>query len=96
MTTSGLSSQTCIEVFNLYTTGQVTEAEQLQLKLAVSEWGFGKGGINGTKWVVAKYLGYPEESSWCRRPYPNFLDEEKRSWITKQVETLEVVEKGLS
>lgn len=87
--------QTCMEIFNLYISGKRVEAEKLQIQLAVVEWGFGKGGINGTKWVVAKYLGYPEDSAWCRRPYPKFLDEEKRVWITKQVKGLEMVEKEL-
>lgn len=87
--------QTCVELFNLHTAGKTAEAEQLQLQVAVAEWGFAKGGINGTKWVVAKYLGYPEESSWCRRPYPKFVDEEKRTWITKQVKGVEKVENGL-
>lgn len=59
------------------------------------EWGFGKGGINGTKWVVAKYLGYPESSSACRRPYPLFADKSKQSWITAQVKCLEDIEKSL-
>lgn len=60
------------------------------------EWGFAKGGINGTKWVVAKNLGYPETSADCRRPYPKYADEEKRAWILKQVEVLDSVEKSLS
>lgn len=84
-----------MEIFDLYNAGKSAEAEHLQIQLAVVEWGFGKGGINGTKWVVAKYLGYPEESAWCRRPYPKFLDEEKRAWITKQVKGLEAIEKKL-
>jgi dihydrodipicolinate synthase/N-acetylneuraminate lyase len=84
-----------MEIFNLYNSGKRTEAEKLQIQLAVAEWGFGKGGINGTKWVVAKYLGYPEDNACCRRPYPKFLDEEKRAWITKQVNGLQVIEQGL-
>lgn len=60
------------------------------------EWGFAKGGINGTKWVVAKKLGYPETSEDCRRPYPRYTDEEKRAWILKQVQVLDSVENSLS
>jgi hypothetical protein len=84
-----------VELFNLYNAGETSQAETLQLQIAVAEWGFGKAGINGTKWVVAKYLGYPEESSWCRRPYPKFLDEEKRAWVTKQVKMTDHLEKRL-
>lgn len=52
------------------------------------EWGFGKGGINGTKWVVASLLGYPTEKAHCRRPYPQFVDEKKQAWIAETVRPL--------
>lgn len=87
--------QTCIEIFNLYVAGKKAEAEELQIKLASVEWGFGKGGINGTKWVVGKFLGYPEESTWCRRPYPKFLDNGKREWIENTVKPLQEIEAAL-
>ena len=75
--------------------GKGQEAQALQLKLAVAEVGFGKGGINGTKWVVAKKRGYPEESSDCRRPYPRYTDPERRAWVLKQVQGLEEAEAKL-
>lgn len=84
-----------MELYNLWTSGKREEAEKLQVKLSVMEWGFGKGGINGTKWVVAKYLGYPELSSACRRPYPLFTDKSKQTWITSQVKCIEAIEKSL-
>ncbi|KAJ5159987.1 uncharacterized protein N7482_006991 [Penicillium canariense] len=92
---ANLYPRTLVELFNLYKAGQTEQAEKLQLQIAVAEWGFGKAGINGTKWVVAKYLGYPEESSWCRRPYPKFLDEEKQAWVVKQVKMTDHLEKEL-
>ena len=70
-------------------------AEAAQLKLAQMEWGFGKGGINGTKWVVAKGLGYPLDSCHCRRPYPRYLDAEKQAWLERVVRTLAEDEKRL-
>ncbi|GAB7340864.1 hypothetical protein MBLNU457_7223t2 [Dothideomycetes sp. NU457] len=93
---ANLYPKTCVELFNLFRNGAQKKAEKLQLQLAVAEWGFAKGGINGTKWVVAKYLGYPESSSACRRPYPLFNDKAKRVWITEQVRTLEGIETSLS
>ncbi|KAJ5832390.1 hypothetical protein N7474_000701 [Penicillium riverlandense] len=90
-----LYPKTCVELYNLYTSGQTAKAEQLQLQVAVSEWGFGKEGISGTKWAVAKCLDYPEESAWCRRPYPKFLNEEKRAWVLKHLKVLERVEGDL-
>lgn len=80
--------QTCIEIFDLYNKGQFQEAVALQAELGKMEWGFAKGGINGTKWVVAKLRGYPEQSSHCRRPYPVYSSEEKKAWILKQVSPL--------
>ncbi|RAO71755.1 uncharacterized protein BHQ10_007767 [Talaromyces amestolkiae] len=92
---ANLYPKTCIEIFNLYVAGKIAEAEELQIKLASVEWGFGKGGINGTKWVVGKFLGYPEESTWCRRPYPKFMDKGKREWIETTVKPLQEIEVAL-
>lgn len=92
---ANLYPKTCMEIFNLYVAGKTSEAEELQVKLASVEWGFGKGGINGTKWVVGKFLGYPEDSTWCRRPYPKFLDNEKREWIETTVKPLQEIEASL-
>lgn len=60
------------------------------------EWGFAKGGINGTKWVVAKILGYPAESPHCRKPYPQYTEAKKQSWIFETCSPLIEVEKRLS
>ncbi|KAI1244428.1 hypothetical protein MGN70_014300 [Eutypa lata] len=90
-----LYPRACIQIFDLYNQGKLAEASAAQIKLAEVEWGFGKGGINGTKWVVAKYLGYPEASCHCRRPYPKFADPKKQSWITDVVKPLESVEASL-
>lgn len=93
---ANLYPKTCVELFSLFRNGAQEKAEKLQLQLAVAEWGFAEGGINGTKWVVAKYLGYPEPSSACRRPYPLFNDKARRVWIMEQVRKLEGVEASLS
>jgi 4-hydroxy-2-oxoglutarate aldolase len=84
-----------VQLYQLFKQGKLEEASAAQIKLAEVEWGFAKGGINGTKWVVAKYLGYPEASSHCRRPYPKYADSGKQSWITEIVKPLEKVEASL-
>lgn len=89
-------NQACIEIFDLYTAGKIKKAGDAQLKIAQAEWGFAKSGINSTKWVVAKYLGYPESSCHSRRPYPMFADAKKEAWITQTLRLLEVTEKKLS
>lgn len=93
---ANLYPKVCIEIYNLFKAGQLEKAGAAQIKLAKMEWGFGKGGINGTKWVVAKILGYPEESWHCRRPYPVFADAKKQAWISEVVEPLAEVEKQIT
>ncbi|RSL38879.1 hypothetical protein CEP53_014504 [Fusarium sp. AF-6] len=92
---ANLYPKVCTQIFDLYKAGKTQEAEAAQLQLAKMEWGFAKGGINGTKWVVAKLRGYPLESCHCRRPYPKYSDEAKQEWILKVVEPLAAVENGI-
>ncbi|KAH7132471.1 hypothetical protein B0J11DRAFT_601055 [Dendryphion nanum] len=92
---ANLYPKTCVEMYNLYQNGRHAEASALQIKLSVTEWGFGKGGINGTKYVVAKKRGYPETSADCRKPYPRYTNEDKRSWIVSQVSGLDEIEASL-
>lgn len=68
----------------------------MQLKLAQMEWGLTWGGINGTKWVTGKFLGYPEEKRHCRRPYPKFTDAGKKERIAATVKPLMEDEKKLN
>lgn len=92
---ANLYPKTCVHMYNLYQSGKHAEASALQIKLSVTEWGFGKGGINGTKYVVAHKRGYPEESADCRRPYPRYTDAEKRKWVVNQVSGLDEIEASL-
>ncbi|KAG9957832.1 aldolase, partial [Aureobasidium melanogenum] len=85
----------CIEVYDLWTQGKTNEAEKAQLELAKMEWGFAKGGINGTKWVVAKLRGYSLDNCHCRRPYPKFVDAKKQAWVLDTVLTLQEQEQNL-
>lgn len=93
---ANLYPKACIEIYDLYKAGKLQAAEEAQILLARAEWGFAKGGINGTKWVVAKYLGYPESSCHCRRPYPKYLDVKKQAWISDTMAVLQSKEKQLN
>lgn len=90
-----LYPRACVKIYDLYRAGELEAAQKLQYTLAVSELGFGDGGINGTKWVVGELLGYPEISRDCRRPYPKFVSKEKQEWILQQVRVLEADEVSL-
>lgn len=92
---ANLYPKTCVQMYNLWQQGKHDEASALQIKLSVTELGFGKGGINGTKYAVAYKRGYPESSSDCRRPYPKYNDAEKRKWIINQVSGLDEIEASL-
>lgn len=65
------------------------------MRISVAELGLGKGGINGTKWVVVKFRGYPDSSAACRRPYPLYKDKGKQDMIISRMKALEDVEKAL-
>ncbi|KAH1987994.1 hypothetical protein LV164_004783 [Aspergillus fumigatus] len=92
---ANLYPRACVELYDLYKAGKAQEATELQLKAATSEWAFAKGGINGSKWVVAKLLGYPDDSAACRRPYPLFTDAAKQEWILELAGKLRAVEEAL-
>ena len=86
----------CIQIYDLWIQGKTKEAEAAQLELAKMEWGFAKGGINGTKWVVAKLRGYSLDGCHCRRPYPKFVDAKKQAWIFETVSPLQDKEQELA
>lgn len=88
--------QVCLRIDELYRNGKVAEARDMQLQLAKMENGFGKGGINGTKWVVAKLRGYSEGSWHCRRPYPQFDDAARQQWVMETVQLLSKLEQKLA
>lgn len=73
----------------------MAEAKALQNQLALVEWGLAKFAINGTKWVVAERLGYPVTSAHCRRPYPQFTNDENKKWLLDRVSILDPVEQKL-
>ena len=84
--------KTCIALYELSRKGRFKEAKEVQLEVAKMEWGLLKGGINGTKWIVAYMRGYPHQSSHCRAPYPRYDDQEKQKWIVDTVAPLHALE----
>ena len=41
------------------------------------------------KWAVAQMLSYPLDSSHCRLPCPEFVDEEMKAWMLAMCGALE-------
>ena len=93
---ANLYPKVCTAIYELYKSGDLAEAQRLQLELGKMEVGFGEGGINGTKWVVAELLGYPAESRDCRRPYPRFEDAKRQQWILHTVRGLAIEESRIA
>jgi len=88
--------KTCIALYQLSRDGKLREAMETQLEVAKMEWGLLKGGINGTKWIVADIRGYPSQKSQCRTPYPKYDDPEEQKWIIATVKPLEALESTYS
>ncbi|KAL6399602.1 putative dihydrodipicolinate synthase [Ilyonectria robusta] len=61
--------------------------------IAKPEWDTTKSGINGTKWVVAKLLGYGDENCATRRPYVKFTDEEQQEELLGTMQAIYSSEK---
>lgn len=80
----------------MYQVGKAARPERFQIDVAVAESAFTKGGINGSKWLVAKLLGYPMSSAACRRSYPPFTHESKQHEMPGLVNDLRAVEGKLA
>ncbi|KAI9931037.1 hypothetical protein MW887_010692 [Aspergillus wentii] len=93
---ANLHPRACVELYDLFQAGKIQEASKFQLEVATAEFAFAKGGINGSKWVVAKLLGYPASSDACRRPYPLFRNPSKQEEVLGLAERLTAVEQQLT
>lgn len=87
---------TCLHLQELFKSGKNEEARVLQGQVASAEWALAKGGINGMKWAAAQVLGYPEHSSKPRRPYSDFVGDDKGEWVIKTLTALKPVEAKLN
>ena len=85
-----------VELRNFFVNGKREAAEALQLKSTTAEWAFAKGGINGNRWVVARYLSYPGLSSAHRCPYQVYGSEAKQSWHDARMSSLASIGRRLS
>lgn len=87
--------QVLVEIYNLYKSGQIQAAIELQTKEGMPEWGIASSDVSGMKWIIAHELGYPMTSAHCRRPFPKYSDPEKQERSKKLVSTLIPIEKQL-
>ncbi|KAK5056756.1 hypothetical protein LTR84_012288 [Exophiala bonariae] len=92
---ANLFPKACLEMYELWLAGKSKEANKLQIEVSKTEIGFGRAGINGTKWIVAHLRGYSEGSSHCRRPYPKFRDDKKKAWLLEKMTPCTAIENTL-
>ena len=78
----------CVEIFDVYRSGNLEKAQKLQEVLARGDWAAIAGGIVGTKSGLQSYFGY---GGLGRRPLPRPTDEEvaKYAEAFKEVVALE-------
>lgn len=87
--------QSCVKIYQDYQQGRVKEAQALQKSVAQAEWWLNKTGINGTKWAVAKLLGYEESKCATRRPYPLFADKSVQEAMLAALQPMQTEEQKL-
>ncbi|KAI0013848.1 dihydrodipicolinate synthetase [Xylariaceae sp. FL0662B] len=92
---ANLFPRALVQIRQLYQDGDMAAAAELQKKVSLTEIGFAKAGLNGSKWIIAKTRQYPDDSAHCRRPIPRFTDPEKMDIIVKYVSETLPVEKEL-
>ncbi|RSL86231.1 hypothetical protein BHE90_004590 [Fusarium euwallaceae] len=91
---ANLCPRACVKIYENYKAGKFEEARTLQNAITKPEWDITKSGINGTKWVVAKLLGYGEENCATRRPYVKFTDDAQQKELLESMQTVYASEKA--
>ncbi|KAJ9646271.1 hypothetical protein H2204_000934 [Knufia peltigerae] len=92
---ANLCPRSCVKIYQDYQQGRVKEAQALQKSVAQAEWWLNKTGINGTKWAVAKLLGYEESKCATRRPYPLFADKSVQEAMLAALQPMQTEEQKL-
>lgn len=83
-----------MKIYEAFKARKLDEATTLQNAIAKPEWDITKSGINGTKWAVAKLLGYGAEKAHPRKPYPEFADAEAQRALLQALEPIFAKEKA--
>jgi dihydrodipicolinate synthase/N-acetylneuraminate lyase len=85
--------RSCVKLFDLFQSGNFSEAQKLQGIISRAEWGMGKTGMNGTKYAVEWFRGY-KEKVLPRAPLME-CTEETKTWIRDIMKELTIYENKL-
>ena len=77
----------CVQVFNLWSEGRITEAIELQKLLSAADWVLTKTAIPGTKSAIQTYYGY---GGYPRRPLARFSEAQAKDVADKIKEAMEL------
>lgn len=79
--------RTCVQIFNLWSSGRIAEAVELQKLLSAGDWVLSKTTIPGTKSAIQSYYGY---GGYPRRPLRRLSEAEVKSVADGIKEAMEV------
>ncbi|KAL4882894.1 hypothetical protein BJY04DRAFT_186258 [Aspergillus karnatakaensis] len=77
----------CVQIFNLWSEGKITEAIEAQGLLSQADWVLTKAAIPGTKSAIQSYYGY---GGYPRRPLGRLSDAQVKDVADKIKEALDV------
>jgi 4-hydroxy-2-oxoglutarate aldolase len=86
--------RSCVKLFDLFQSGNLSEAQRLQGMVSRAEWGMGKTGMNGTKYAVEWFRGH-KGKVLPRAPLME-CTEETKAWIRDVMKELTTYESKLA
>lgn len=88
---ANISPKACIKTIELFKSGNVVEAQEMQEIIAAGDWAAIQGGVVGTKEGLRTWHGY---GGFCRSPLPKPNTEQSERW-KEGFRDLVVLEKSL-
>lgn len=74
---ANIAPKACIKTMELFNTGNLAGAQQLQETVAAGDWAAIQGGVVGTKEGLRAWHGY---GGYCRSPLPQPTSEQSSNW----------------
>lgn len=88
---ANIAPKTCLKTMELFKSGNLVEAQEMQEVVAAGDWTAIQGGVVGTKEGLRAWTGY---GGYCRSPLPKPTAEQTQAW-KEGFRDLVVLEKSL-
>lgn len=79
--------RTCVQIFNLWSSGRLAEAVELQKVLSAGDWVLTKSAIPGTKSAIQSFYGY---GGYPRRPLRRLSEASAKAIVDELKEVMDV------